>query len=718
MERVAGMSKQFLIQDPTHPYAARFIELLHHKYDYRAVCVYTDRRERLRDSSRFPILHSSSVCASYDALPSQFADLAEHLHHNHKVVAVVPYSEPTILGAAEMARRLGIGWPQTAVMRRFRDKFALKEHLRQTRPDIRINASRRVETVSEVLAARRGPAFERFVLKPNNGFANRDIGFFGSATEARDIAAYLERSGGTPLVMEEFIGGSEYFVNGQIDAQGNVIVVAAFSYQRAPANGRENIDIETRRVNYRDPMFGLLAGYAQRVMEGTGLLRSPFHLELKVNEAGPCLIEVGARLAGHGNAVLSGRLHGPRLDLFELAAHYYLHDTHYGPVPLDWNAYDSQAVRYVHGVAVRHERLLRIDGITEVEALPEFDQWVNRPQVGDRAAPTVDLLTMPWSLIIKAPTESAVDAAAAAVRRTLRYNDAHSALISPLVRLVDLLRRGPSFLRNRLLRLPGPGGERFQDVRRFTWARALAARARQEFYEAVDALILRAQISRFWPLHDRPLPAAGGATDAVLDPRVDQVLAWAQAFLVRPHPMLGRKGPVCPFVQRTMDQGGFLIRIRDDVDGSSAWRLRRAVLEEARAFARHCPREDPAAENTSLVVMFAALPEKRMALLDRVHDQLKTYFMENEVMSSPFHPRCTKPSLINPDFEVFRAPFAAFAIRHMVLRDIVFVGSNGRTFLSYCNRFGALYDQGKVSDEFGYVRMFESARLRFTAPGT
>ncbi len=91
-----------------------------------------------------------------------------------------------------------------------------------------------------------------------------------------------------------------------------------------------------------------------QIMQATGLKRSPFHMEIKVDDRGPCLIEVGARLVGHGNAELCGKMHGD-LDLFDLAAHYYLSNHDYGPVSLNWNRYDATDVRYVHGIAERSE---------------------------------------------------------------------------------------------------------------------------------------------------------------------------------------------------------------------------------------------------------------------------------------------------------------------------------------------------------------------------
>jgi hypothetical protein len=82
-------------------------------------------------------------------------------------------------------------------------------------------------------------------------------------------------------------------------------------------------------------------------------------------------------------------------------------------------------------------------------------------------------------------------------------------------------------------------------------------------------------------------------------------------------------------------------------------------------------------------------------------------------MSSPFHPRSVKPSVSNPEFTVFRAPFPMLAIRHIDVRDIAFVGVNERAFKRYHALFSKLFERGAVSNEFGHVTGYLQACERF-----
>ena len=51
-------------------------------------------------------------------------------------------------------------------------------------------------------------------------------------------------------------------------------------------------------VHRGDPAFQAVAGYSARVIKASGLRRCPFHLEVIVDEKGPCLIEAAARIKG------------------------------------------------------------------------------------------------------------------------------------------------------------------------------------------------------------------------------------------------------------------------------------------------------------------------------------------------------------------------------------------------------------------------------------
>jgi len=417
-----GEPAEYVIWNPHHEYGPACIERMHRTHGSRAVCCFTDRLAGARQARALMRTHGDYIAAAYCVDLRHPAALAAHLRARHRIGTVVPLDEDSWLPCADLVERLGLAWPPPALLRRLRAKEAIKSALRAARPALRVNASRRVASPQEVISACADPAYHRFVLKPNEGSGNRDVSVFGAGCGRDRIEEYFESVRGQTVVMEEYIGGREYFLNGQMDALGNVAIVAAFEHLRQPANGRHNLDFETLKLSHGSPTFAQISSYAREVMQATGLTRSPFHLELKVDAQGPCLIEIAPRLAGDGNAGICGELHGSRVDLIDWACHYYGSQQPYRQAELDWARYDAQALRYVCGLAERSETLHDLLGIEAVESLPEFYRWVKKPVLGDRVERTRSSLTVPWVLIMRAPSERAAAIAASDARRLIRWN--------------------------------------------------------------------------------------------------------------------------------------------------------------------------------------------------------------------------------------------------------------------------------------------------------
>lgn len=193
---------------------------------------------------------------------------------------------------------------------------------------------------------------------------------------------------------------------------------------------------------------------------------------------------------------------------------------------------------------------------------------------------------------------------------------------------------------------------------------------------------------------------------------IDAVHAWVRDYLGRPHPELGRKGPVCPFAVSALQDDGLWVTFDEGIDGKSPWRLRRALLRYADTYASRA-RASLHPDLTALMVILPRVPRERYARLDEMHAEMKTMLMTSDVMVSVVHPDSTRPALWNARFHVLRAPFPAFAFRTMDVRDILFVAHNPKAFAHYAARFGHLYAEGRVSDEFGYATAFTQARKRF-----
>ena len=412
---------EFVIQDPYHDYAIRFIHQLHRTHGWKAVCYYTNTEDLRRSFRSFPQLRDPGlIAASYRVGESGMPAFIDHLRVGHDIRAVIPHYEPAVLNASRIAEGLGLSWSQPEVLARFRDKEAMKAHLQRVDPTIRLNHSQLVSSPGEAVAVARHLGLARFVLKPNDGFGNVGVGFFEAGTSEAEVADHWGAA--VSLLLEEFVSGEEYHCDGQVDADGTVTITDAFRYFRGMVNGKENIELGSGQVHHDSSLFRELGEYTTRVVRATGLRRSPFHAEMKIDDRGPCLIEVAARLVGVKTADVVNFMHGGSLDLFAVAAHYYATPEPYGTLRTDWPTYDSRIVWQVAGTVRRTERVYNLQGIREVEAMPEFLFWIEHLSIGERLHRTTDIFGSSFIAVIQGPTEEHLERTARTIRDLIGWN--------------------------------------------------------------------------------------------------------------------------------------------------------------------------------------------------------------------------------------------------------------------------------------------------------
>ncbi len=432
-----------LLIDPYQPYAELYISRLFRDYGIRTVALHRRWRSRLVLEPRSRVLRSSAVSANYMIPEAGIEALAPMLRERHSVVAVLPHDEGAVWPLARLAELLDLSWSQPQVLRLFASKGSLKRRLVERASDLRLNQTAAVAGPADVRRWIATTGVNRFVLKPDDGSGNRGVAFFDDDVSDDQLANYFAEVGGG-ILAEEFIGGEEYWVNGQIDAAGTPVVTMIGRYDRGEVNGKENVELSARTLPSTAGEFRALHDYAVDVMRTIGLRRSPFHLEAKIDARGPCLIEVGARLCGDLLVLADQWQHGPRVDLIDAAIHDYVTDAPRPPLELDWERADAHPVAQVNGVSESHMVVGRVEGVAAVEQLPGFLFWVKAPAVGDVVAPTLDLIAKPWGACVWAPTYEELDARETVVRELIR--------LTPRSELEGGVRAHLPVLRNRLQR--------------------------------------------------------------------------------------------------------------------------------------------------------------------------------------------------------------------------------------------------------------------------
>ncbi|MFI9722600.1 DUF6875 domain-containing protein [Streptomyces sp. NPDC052396] len=201
-------------------------------------------------------------------------------------------------------------------------------------------------------------------------------------------------------------------------------------------------------------------------------------------------------------------------------------------------------------------------------------------------------------------------------------------------------------------------------------------------------------------------------TPAVDSPPVSAALEiarrWFREYLTRSHQLIGRSGPVCPFVEPALKAGSLETRVWDtapDTDTAGLVRIIRRLTETFDAMAWQGRNRTLHA----LVVVLPGLPPGRLPLMDRAHSLMKTELAQRGLMLGQFHAACDERAARNREFPVSRSPVPMFALRHMAFHDVMFLHTDPRWFAAYRARYGARYRSGSVPDPL-FAEIFAQAQ--------
>ncbi len=172
-------------------------------------------------------------------------------------------------------------------------------------------------------------------------------------------------------------------------------------------------------------------------------------------------------------------------------------------------------------------------------------------------------------------------------------------------------------------------------------------------------------------------------------------LAWVRQFLAKPHPDLGRPGPVCPFVQHALNQNTIWMQVfRMEQPTTAA--IEHYVGRYRDIFLTLEPNDERSRINKTILLIFPDVcADDAPQFIDGVKYRLKRYFVEAGLMLGEFHERNPSGGLHNPDFRPLRSPIPMLAIRYMVEGDLPFLmmstdtASQREAFLrAWLDRFG------------------------------
>ena len=390
------MTSIYLIPNPDHPYAERIISEIWKKFGYKAFCFFTDVRWGFDNSRFYPFLNNSEMVEGYKGVPfDKINDFALYIKQNYDCKGVIPWQETTLEACADILDIIGNDWIPTDTLRIFRNKAAVKKHLRKQNADL-VTPSYEISCLDDL---DRLDLPKQFVIKPADGVSNQDIGFFQKDHHEQAVKDYFGSAKKFKnFILEPTLVGEEYAINGQIDQSGQVEIYSITHYERRAVGNKPNMYYYNWFLHYNDPAFETLTKYTKEVIAVSGLRRSPFHMEVIIdNDLGPKLIEIGARLVGDMLLFPTEEIHNYSFDPFKNAVHYYLSSRPLGASRLNWQFYNSKTCVQLYGVAHSPYHIWSKNAFKQVEKLPYFRRWVVNPPNGTFIDITTSLNNCPYS---------------------------------------------------------------------------------------------------------------------------------------------------------------------------------------------------------------------------------------------------------------------------------------------------------------------------------
>lgn len=411
----------YIVLDPIDGYPGRMVEFLG-AAGYRAVAVFTDPRTAKMWQFAWRSRLGQHVVAEYVIEPGDTAQavaVAIARDFPRGFDGIIPWDERSILLGAELGEALGISWNPLRVIDCCRDKHSMKQWL-AAHGGVRINAFRPVTTAREALEFADEVGRWPIVVKPTGGAGSRNVFFAEDRDDLLRGCQEVLDSGDGEVLLEEYVGGREYAVNGIVDRNGDVLLTDVWLYDKRESHGIPNLYYQSITIPTSDPAFHRLGAYVADVIEALGLRRAPVHAEVKIDDRGPCLIELGARFAGGNQPLLASTMHGR--NLFELAASHYLAELPVTTKEVDYRRYDHLQARIVSGLQEYEiPRVRVIHGVEEVERLPSFHAFGALPRVGSRLPMTRDLATRSWEVYLIHEDPHTIARDAELTRRLLRF---------------------------------------------------------------------------------------------------------------------------------------------------------------------------------------------------------------------------------------------------------------------------------------------------------
>lgn len=362
-----------------------------------------------------PVVHvqSSPRLPEFYARAFRAGDFVENIVHEGDLEAtaarvaaydpafVVVGAEPGVPLADALSERLGLPSNGSALSRARRDKSAMAEALRAA--GLRTAEALKTADATEAVAWAEARGGAPVVVKPLDSAGTDGVTICADAAAIEaSFAANLGRpnalhGANEELLVQELLQGTQLFVN-TVSWEGVHHVSEVWRDNKLRRGVNFIYDYEELLPRHGEQQDQVIP-YVEAVLDALGIRFGPAHTEVMLTEAGPVLVESGARMHGSVPDDVVDRCTPSHQ---ALTAEAYL-DPH-AVARRAQRPYELAAAAYCVMLISQHEgRIVGDAGMREIEALPSFAGTISMLGPGDQLKRTIDLFSCPGFVYLVDP---------------------------------------------------------------------------------------------------------------------------------------------------------------------------------------------------------------------------------------------------------------------------------------------------------------------------
>lgn len=251
------------------------------------------------------------------ASEAQYGDII-HFCGDHDVDTVITGTESGVPLAEALKVELGLASQNfTDEGRRFWDKSLLYATVCEA--GVRVPERIGVFTADDVASGQHRLAIEPSrlpaVVKPDVGAGSVGVRIVETVAQAEEAVESIVAApgffGGKPpaAVVQEFVRGREYVID-TVSHKGTHHIIAVCTYDKHRSSTGTMVYDRLRWLGWESPETAQLTEYALTVLRALAHHEGSVHMEVILDERGPCLIDLGARPHGAGHPLKTHTLTG------------------------------------------------------------------------------------------------------------------------------------------------------------------------------------------------------------------------------------------------------------------------------------------------------------------------------------------------------------------------------------------------------------------------